>query len=301
MMHAVINQFEAYLLTEKRVSANTLSAYRSDLNQLLTFFLALTDAELQPISHEQIKEYLAAIKEKKISARSMARKISTFKLFLRWAHQRLGWPAVAGKWYTPKIEKKLPLFLNQQEIESLLAATHRDSSLIGQRNKMIIYLLYATGMRISELTQLRVEHLQFDTGFVQLNGKGGKGRLVPLPHELLKQLKEYIATVRSQIVATLRGDCRYLFPVAYARKFKPISRQSVWIIIRELCKVAGIEKKVSPHIIRHSLATHLLNQGAHLRSLQLLLGHERLTTVELYTHLKTDEVRKVYDKKHPRA
>ncbi|OQA35972.1 MAG: Tyrosine recombinase XerD [Candidatus Dependentiae bacterium ADurb.Bin331] len=300
-MEKVLTQFEAYLLTEKRVAKNTFVAYQGDLAQFAQY-VHKNNRTLEQITADDIKQFLYYLKEQHVGARSMARKISALKLFMRWARERLGWKTETIKIHTPKLEKKLPTFLKPTEIEQLLHAADRDKTIAGKRNTMMLYLLYATGMRISELTHLELSDVQFDTGFISVRGKGGKGRMVPIPHKVLTMLRDYLDTVRSQLIdAAFLEKAPYVFPVQYASQIKPISRQSFWMALKELCAQAGIKKNISPHMLRHSLATHLLQQGAHLRSLQLLLGHENLSTVEIYTHLETSYVRKVYDKKHPRA
>jgi integrase/recombinase XerD len=156
-------------------------------------------------------------------------------------------------------------------------------------------------MRITELTTLTISQIQFDAGFIRVKGKGNKERLIPLPESMLALLRDYLDKVHSKFEHdhTIKTDL--LFPILYAGQIKPISRQSFWLILKQLCIQAGIRTDVSPHKLRHSLATHLLKKGTHLRTLQLLLGHENLSTVEVYTHVETSYVRKVYDKKHPRA
>ncbi|MBI2774890.1 tyrosine recombinase [Candidatus Dependentiae bacterium] len=300
-MKSVLAKFEAYLLTEKRVSKNTFAAYQSDLGQFVQF-LQNNTIELANVTGDHLKLFLHFLKGQEIGARSMARKISTLKLFFRWANERLSWNVQANQLRAPKLEKKLPTYLKPSEIEQLLQAAHADNSLHGKRNSVMLYLLYATGMRISELINLELAHLQLESALIYVLGKGGKGRLVPIPEHITSMIRNYIDTVRPQLMAAeMINGTPFLFPVLYGKVAKPISRQSFWMILNELCERAGIKKSISPHMLRHSLATHLLQQGANLRSLQMLLGHENLATVEIYTHLEKSHVRKVYDKKHPRA
>lgn len=300
-MKSVVNQFEAYLLTEKRVSKNTFAAYQSDLGQFVQF-LENNAIELASVSADNLRSFLHYLKHEEIGARSMARKISTIKLFFRWAQERLSWKVSTDQLRAPKLEKKLPTYLKPSEIELLLQTAHADSSLHGKRNSAMLYLLYATGMRISELINLELSHLQLESALIYVLGKGGKGRLVPIPEHITSMIRNYIDTVRPQLMPVeMVNATSFLFPVLYGKAAKPISRQSFWMILKELCERAGIKRSISPHMLRHSLATHLLQQGANLRSLQMLLGHENLATVEIYTHLEKSHVRKVYDKKHPRA
>ena len=171
----------------------------------------------------------------------------------------------------------------------------------------MVYLLYASGMRVSELVSLTTEQIQFDTGFVSLMGKGNKERMVPLPKNVLELLRYFLDHIYPKLMPKpkegkeLKKDKNYLFFSAYAGQLKPISRQSFWIILKKILAKACIYKDISPHTLRHSLATHLLKSGANIRSLQQLLGHEQISTVQIYTHLEKSHVRRVYDKKHPRA
>lgn len=300
-MESVVTRFEAYLLTEKRVALNTFQAYKHDLGQLIQF-LREKDLTLEQVTLKDLKEFLKQLKRQNMSARSMARKISSIKHFFVWAHELLAWKNTAHELHAPKLEKRLPQFLTEHDIEKLFTSVQPDRSDIGFRNSVMLYLLYVSGMRVSELTNLRLSDIHFDTGFIHIQGKGGKGRMIPIPQTMLTLLRDYIATYHQSIRAKHEANAPdYLFPVCYGGILKPISRQSFWLILKAMCSKAGIQTHVSPHTLRHSLATHLLKKGANLRSLQLLLGHEHLSTVQMYTHVETDHLRKIYDKKHPRA
>lgn len=300
LMKAAIEQFFTYLLTERRVSTNTFQAYRTDLLQFLQFteknkFTAST------LTVKELKLFLQDLKKMHLAARSMSRKISSLKLFFAYAHEK-GIVADLGAHLTfPKIEKTLPAYLSEQEIEALLEVADRDSSANRKRNKVMLYLLYVSGLRISELINLTIHSMQWDTGFLHVEGKGGKQRIIPLPAPMVTILKEYVENVHPNVNAKNRKSTDYLFPVLYAKTVRPITRQAFWAILKQLWKKTGINKSISPHQLRHSLATHLLKRGADLRSLQMLLGHENLSTVQIYTHVETSHLRTIYDKKHPRS
>jgi len=296
----MVTKFEAYLLTEKRIAKNTFDAYRSDLAQFI-FFLKGKNVSLKEATHNVIKEYLSVLKKDGISARSMARKISSLKAFYNYAHRIAGWQNHAEDLLFPKLEKSLPRFMTEEEIGILFDVVQKDSSHAGVRNKLLLHLLYVSGTRISELTQLKITDIHIDTGFITVQGKGGKQRMVPLPQQTFELIREYLDTVHKALQKKYSGLIEFLFPTVYAGKIKPISRQSCWGILKKLCCAAGIKRNISPHQLRHSLATHLLKKGADLRSLQLWLGHENLTTVQIYTHVDTSFLREVYDKKHPRS
>jgi len=301
MSDHILTKFYTYLLTEKCVSANTFSAYKRDIDQCLAY-LNQHNKALDKLTIEDIKDYLRYLKETlSLSSRSITRKISALKVLFSYMHERLELPNLAEDLTFPKLDKKLPNYLSEQEVRQLLVATQNDTSDLGIRNKILIYLLYVSGMRISELIQLQLSHLHFDTGFIDVLGKGGKMRMVPVPQAIFGLLKVYIESVHSKFTNSGARSTDYLFPILYAGKIKAITRQAVWGILKTLCKKSGIERSIFPHQLRHSLATHMLKNGADLRSLQILLGHENLATVQIYTHVETSYLRTVYDKKHPRS
>lgn len=297
---SIITKFEAYLLTEKRIAKNTFEAYCLDLGQFAAF-LKEKNIPLEKATNDVIKAYLLSLKKAGISARSMARKISSLKAFYNYAQRVVGWKNHAEDLLFPKLEKSLPRFLTEQEIAMLFDVAQKDTSYIGKRNKLILHLLYVSGTRITELTQLKIADIHMDTGFITIQGKGSKQRMVPLPQQTFELIREYLDTVHTVFRKKHSSTIEFLFPTLYAGKIKPISRQSCWVILKKLCYCAGIKRNISPHQLRHSLATHLLKKGADLRSLQLWLGHENLTTVQIYTHVDTSFLREVYDKKHPRS
>jgi integrase/recombinase XerD len=303
-MKELIEQFEAYLRTEKCVSSNTLEAYSKDLEQL-THFLQEQKKILKKITAKELKDFIRFMKKDlQLSPRSIARKISTLKVFFAYLAQHHGFTNYSVDLTFPKLDKRLPHYLAEDEVESLINASCKKNTPIGVRNNIMLALLYVTGMRISELIALKISDIQFDTGFLRISsGKGGKGRIAPLPGPVQEMLHNYIehthpllCQVKGQLIFT-----DWLFPVVYGGKVKHITRQSFWGILKKIAKISGIDKNISPHQLRHSLATHLLKNGADLRSLQMLLGHENISTVEIYTHVDTSYLREIYDKKHPRS
>ncbi len=301
-MHPLITTFEAYLLTQKRVARNTFQAYKQDLQQYLEF-LSRKKITIDKARIEDLKAYLKLLKQEKLSARSTARKISSLKIFYQYAHQKEGWPDIAQELISPRITKTLPKFLSEQEVKNLLMVAGADTSAIGERNRLLLHMLYASGMRISELISITITQLHQDTGFIAIEGKGNKQRMVPLPHGTWQQIRSYLEGPHKQFCVKYNAGnpVPYLFPILYADNVKHITRQACWGIVKKLCEAAGIKRAVSPHQLRHSLATHLLKKGADLRSLQLWLGHENVNTVQIYTHVETDFLRQMYDKKHPRS
>ncbi len=297
-MKPILNKFEAYLVTEKNCSRNTFQAYKTDLQQFITF-LSFHPVLLEQANQSHLKLYLKELK-KSNSARTISRKISSLKVFFKWAQDRLQWQNHADGLIMPKVEQKLPQYLLQEEVEELLTVAGQDNTELGKRNFVMLYLLYVTGLRITELTTLLISNLDFTLGCVKVMGKGSKERIVPLSQAIIILLQNYCEEEHKKFI-TMHYHTDYLFPSMYKGSIRPISRQAFWAILKEMCKKTSLKKSISPHVLRHSLATHLLKNGANLRSLQLLLGHENISTVQIYTHVDMQYLRSVYDKKHPRS
>ncbi len=298
-MEQLFEKYKNYLLTEKRVSSLTFDAYCTDIQQLLDFMKTQNKIS---ITTDDLKEFLGQLKQNNVASRSMARKISSIKAFFGYLAKYHGIVNCAEPLLFPKLEQRLPRCLSESDIESLLSVAGNDRSAIGLRNRAMVSLLYVSGMRISELVGLKRSDIHFDTGLICVRGKGGKDRMIPLPlsiQELLKDFCEIRPAPQAPVAQENHED--YLFTTTYGHVIRPITRQACWILLKKLWQKTGIQKEISPHVLRHSLATHLLKHGADLRSLQMLLGHEQLSTVQLYTHVETSYLRTIYDKKHPRS
>lgn len=293
-------KFEAYLLTEQRVATNTFFSYKRDINQFVEF-LEKNNISLEKVTGDELKQFVHYLYGLKLSARSIGRKISTLKTFFAYLNRHFDIKNHAKELVIPKIEKRLPSYLTQEEVTRILAVSEEDRSSLGIRNSMMVYILYGSGMRVSELINIKISDIHFDTRFISIEGKGGRQRMIPLPQSVMTLLSNYIQMQTSAVVSQLMKNSVYLFPILYGKKIKPISRQSCWVILKKICEQAGIKRAISPHQLRHSFATHMLEKGVDLRSLQVLLGHEEITTVEVYTHVETSQLRKIYDKKHPRS
>ena len=292
-------KFEAYLLTERHVTTNTFSSYRRDIKQFISF-LDKQAVSIEQVDGDTVKQFVHYLYGLKLAARSIARKISALKTFFIYINSHFNIKNSAKELHIPKIEKRLPTYLTEEEVGKVLVCSEQDGTPLGVRNSIMIYLLYGSGMRVSELVNVKIADLHFDTGFVSVAGKGGKHRMIPLPQSILGLIANYLKTYLASELSTIKNPL-YLFPILYGKKIKPISRQSCWGILKKLCEAAGIKRAISPHQLRHSFATHMLEKGADLRSLQVLLGHEDINTVEVYTHVETSQLRKIYDKKHPRS
>lgn len=294
----LVTAFHAYLLAEKRCAKNSFLAYRADISQFFCF-LKKRCWSLESITHEQLVLFLEFLYENRMETRTVSRKISALKLFFDFCSQRYGIVNSATTLQFPKPEKRLPKYLTEEEVQRLLETASKHKTPHGVRDAIMIYTLYVTGMRISELLFLKRSDINFDENIIRVTGKGSKQRMIPVPELVMKMILSYLDNEHKNLLK--QNDSDYLFPVLYQKKVKPISRQSFWNSLNLLCAQAGIQKHVSPHQLRHSFATHLLKQGADLRSLQLLLGHETIATVQIYTHIETSHLRSLYDKKHPRS
>ena len=292
-----IKNFEDYLRLEKSFSKNTLGAYLSDINKLKDFVEEnLPNVTPVNINYEQIQEFLFVNSKKKFSERSQARWISSIKSFFKYLVEeeiRVENPTTLLE--GPKLGFYLPDTLSEDNIERIVNAVDRSTDL-GRRNYCIIEVLYGCGLRVSELVDLKISNINFKENYLRVDGKGNKMRFVPFTDFTAKIISSYIEDSRVNIEI----NKKYEDFVFLNRRGGSMSRVMVFIIVKELAEKAGIYKKISPHTFRHSFATHLLQNGADLRYIQEMLGHSSITTTEIYTHLKTEELREVIINCHPR-
>jgi len=301
-MQQLYNKFEQYLMTEKRVAANTLQAYQSDLSQIMAFLKKIGCVTFQDVKTEHVKKYLHHIRiTEKISARSASRKLSSLKSFSKYANKYHGLHDFTFNVGFPKLEKRLPQFLSENQIQMIFDAAQKDTSATGDRNHIMITLMYVCGIRVSELVQLTASNINFNDGLLHISGKGDKQRIIPIPSPMLLLIQKYLQNSQPYLFKNMVLDSDYLFPILYANKVKPMTRQAFWGILKDIVKQARLSDKISPHVLRHSIATHLLKEGANLRLIQMALGHEQLATVQVYTHVETSHLRTLYDSKHSRA
>ncbi len=293
-----LNGFKAYLLLERSLSGHTADAYLSDIDKLLQFLAiraySLSPKEIQP---GHLEEFLKWLNELGLAARSQARLISALKTFYKYLLLENIVEADPTELIdAPRLSRKIPEVLSFDEIQRMLAAIDL-SQPQGTRNRAILETLYACGLRVSELTQLRLSNLYLDIGFVKVVGKGDKERIVPIGAEAVKHIRLYLEGERRGLMNIRRGQEDFLF---LNRRGNALSRVMVFHIVRETAAAAGIAKKVSPHTFRHSFATHLIEGGAGLKAVQDMLGHESIITTEIYTHLDTDYLRETILAFHPR-
>lgn len=295
MMGDVLTEFLTFLLSQKNYSLNTLSAYAGDIEDFLEF-LSNKKVELKDLDLRVVEAYLATLRERGFNPYSIARKLSSLRRFFRFLLEELQLELPPLLLETPKLPFRLPKVLTLDEVNALLSAPDLSSPL-GIRDRCMLEVLYATGVRVSELVSLKLSSLNLELGLVRVLGKGEKVRLVPLGEPALNFLKLYLVEVRPRLENKKSKDFVFL-----NRLGSPMTRQRFWQIIKDYANKAGIPlEKISPHVLRHSFATHLLEGGADLRSIQLLLGHSSITTTQIYTHVDVKRLREVYDKYHPRA
>lgn len=288
--------FKAYLQLERSLANNSIEAYLADVDKL-TEFLEEKDNKKNPseLTLPDLQQFVGWIARKEMSAASQARVISGIRTFYKYClTEDISKTDPTALLEAPKLRRALPDVLAYAEIESILAAIDL-SKPEGTRNKAIIEIMYSCGLRVSEAVSLRLSQLYFDVGFIRVIGKGNKERLVPVGDSAIKYVNIYLSTVRvHQAIQPGEEDILFL-----NRNGRRLSRVMVFLVIKELVKKAGIAKNVSPHTFRHSFATHLVEGGADLRAVQEMLGHESITTTEIYTHLDRDFLRKTLERYHP--
>jgi integrase/recombinase XerD len=291
----LIEAFLERAWSELGLSRNTLASYGADLAAFAAWLEARGGA-LERANREQVFAYLAQRLADGYRARSNARLLSSLRHFYRLMH-RLG--RVAGDptvdVESPKVPRGLPKALTEAEVDALLAAPDPRTP-AGLRDKAMLETLYATGLRVSELVGLRVDDVNLRQGVVRVRGKGGKDRLVPVGDEAAHWLERYAATARPVLAGTARPVALFVGPRKTA-----LTRQAFWGLVRRMAVAAGIVRPVSPHVLRHSFATHLLNRGADLRALQMLLGHSSLSTTQIYTLVAREGLKRLHERHHPRG
>ncbi|MDR1523642.1 MAG: site-specific tyrosine recombinase XerD [Tannerella sp.] len=291
----IINKYTAYLRLEKGLSENTSEAYTEDLNKLIRFVKSEPDINVLDLTYNDLQQFIAQLSDLGISARSQARIISGIKSFYRFlmAEDYLETDPTELL-ESPKIGRKLPEVLTINEVNNLINSIDL-SKAEGQRNRAMLEVLYSCGLRVSELITLRYSNVYFDEQFIIVKGKGDKQRLVPISQKALDEIRNYLIDRHTLKVKKGFEDTLFL-----NRRGAGLTRIMIFHIIKEQAKIAGIRKNISPHTMRHAFATHLLEGGAHLRAIQMMLGHESITTTEIYTHIDREFLRREIIAHHPR-
>lgn len=296
--HSAIKNFKAYLNLEKSLSGNSIEAYIRDVNRLKQHIEQI-DPNIRPsqVNSDHIRSLIRWLNEIGLHPRSQARLVSGIKAFYKYLLlEELIQDDPAELIELPKLGRKLPDTLSVEEIDQIIQSIDL-SKPEGERNRAIIETLYSCGLRVSELTNLRISDLHFDAGYVRVIGKGNKERLVPAGKLVRQRIETYLNQVRVH-VKPVKGSENIVFLNNRGNK---LTRVMVFLIIKKQAALAGIRKKISPHTFRHSFATHLVEGGADLRAVQEMLGHESITTTEIYTHLDRDYLHQVITSYHPRA
>jgi integrase/recombinase XerD len=292
----LLQKYRQYLLLEKSLSPNTLEAYLSDVSKLLSF-LNDEGIAIQQVTLDNLHTFAAGLRDLGISPRSQIRIISGIKSFFKFLLIDEYIPADPSEFLeSPKIGRHLPDVLTVEEIDRIVKCIDL-SQPEGHRNKAMIETMYSCGLRVSELCGLKMNDLYMEEGFLRVTGKGSKQRLVPISPTAIKEITTYIDGTRKHIDIK-PGYESFLF--LSIRRGKPISRVMVFDIVKKLVQEAGVNKSVSPHTFRHSFATHLLEGGANLRAIQCMLGHEKIATTEIYTHIDRNRLREEIELHHPR-
>jgi integrase/recombinase XerD len=294
-MKEFVDTFLNYLSVERGLSRNTIVSYQGDLKNYLGFLRNRNIETLSKATRDDIINFMLYQKDRGLSANSIARRLAAIKVFYRFlVRERLLKNDVTSLIESPKLWQKIPQTLSLNEVESLLSQPNiRDTQ--GIRDRAILETLYATGMRASEAVNLKVDGLNLDIGFLRCIGKGSKERVIPLGRKAIMSLKRYLDITRPKLLK--RKESEFLFLNRFGKK---ISRQSLWKIIKKYARQARIKKPIRPHILRHSFATHLLERGADLRSVQEMLGHANISTTQIYTHINKERLKTIHRLFHPR-
>ena len=294
-MDIYIETFIDYLRVEKGLAANSIYSYAEDLKKYKNYLEAKDNSDLKRLARKDITDFLFSLR-KELSARSISRLLSTIKNFHKFLlREKIVSLDASELIESPKLEKNIPNFLTFDEVSTILKAPNLKNRQ-GLRDKAILEIMYATGLRVSEAAGLKTADINLDVGFLKCKGKGSKERIVPLGKVAGRFLTKYFNESRPKLAG--KRASVYVF---LAQGGRNLSRQSIWKMIKAVVDKCKIKKKVSPHTLRHSFATHLLERGADLRSVQEMLGHASITTTQIYTHINQTRLKKIHSKFHPRA
>ncbi|HKQ50162.1 MAG TPA: site-specific tyrosine recombinase XerD [Phycisphaerae bacterium] len=292
----LLRQFVDYLVSECGLAANTIEAYTRDLREFLVELDARDVRTVDHVTTLTVRSYLVRLSERRLALSSIARHLVSVKMFLRYLFMvRAATTDVSSLLETPKKWKTLPHTLRQRQVEDLLAAPQPGEPFYA-RDRAIMEMLYATGMRVSELAGLRVKDVNLDVGYARCFGKGGKERVVPIGSHAIDAVREYLRSLRPAMTLAA-GDIEALF---VSRTGSPLDRTNIWRLVSRYAGMAGIQIPVGPHTLRHCFATHLLEGGADLRIVQELLGHANVATTQIYTHVDSSRLKSIHQKFHPR-
>jgi integrase/recombinase XerD len=295
-MEQILDQFLHYIVVEKGLSKNTVDAYSHSLNRFLDYLKKKGIQEISSVSKFDVRAFLLALKKQGLSAKSVVRNLVAIRTLFQFLIQEGILEAnPIEELESPKMPKTLPEILNLKEVEQLLEQPNPQTPM-GIRDRAMLEVLYATGMRVSELTQLPMNQVNLEAGYVLVFGKGSKERIIPLGSEAMKWVALYLKGARERLAK--RRESPFLF---INRMGSGMSRQRFWKVIKTYGRRAGIRKRITPHLLRHSFASHLLERGADLRSVQMMLGHVDISTTQIYTHVTGERLKKIHQRYHPRG
>ena len=295
-MQEFVESFLNYLAVERSLSKNTIISYKRDLRKYIGYLKNCPINSLSESSRKNISDFMFTLKDKGLSASSISRNLAAIKVFHRFLlRERILKTDPSGLLESPKLWKKIPDVLSIEEVEDLLRSCDLHQ-MQGLRDRAILELMYATGLRVSEAVNLKVQDVNFDAGFLRCIGKGSKERIVPLGRQAIISVKRYLEKARPKLAKNASDDS-ILF---LSRLGKRISRQSFWKLVKYYARRARIKKELKPPTLRHSFATHLLSRGADLRSVQEMLGHADISTTQIYTHIDKNRLKAIHQKYHPR-
>lgn len=295
-MKAFIDEFMNYLSVERGLAKNTLLAYRRDLDKYIDYLSQKNIKTASQVNREHVSNFMFDLKKHEMSPTTICRNLAAVKMFHRFlVRENLAKEDPTTLVDTPKLWMRIPSVLTQAEIESMIAAASgRKTQEI--RDQAILEIFYASGLRVSELSDLKTTSINYEVGFVRAVGKGSKERIIPLGLKAREAVQKYLLKARAQLLKNQTNDVLFL-----SRLGKKISRQSLWAVIKFYARKANIKKTIKPHTLRHTFATHLLEHGADLRSVQEMLGHSDISTTQIYTHVDKERLKSVHKQFHPRS
>ncbi len=295
-MDQFLDSFLSYLAIEKGLSKNTIESYGRDLRKFIRFVNKSGDSSIKDVKYSQILDFLAFLKENGFSSTTIVRSVVSIKQFFKYLQFDKALAQDPTKHITtPRMKKSIPKIISLDEVEKILSAPD-ESTPEGIRDSAMLEVLYATGVRVSELINLKLNDVNFELGFALAYGKGSKERVIPMGEKALNRLKNYICASRPLLLKERESKALFV-----TRRGGGMTRQGFWKLIKSYSAKSGLSKKISPHIIRHSFATHLLERGADLRAIQIMLGHSDISTTQIYTHVETERLKEVHKQYHPRS
>ncbi len=295
MQDALLDHYVTFLRAERNLAHKTVEAYAMDLRDFLEH-LHKQKLSVENVTRDDLLEHLAHLAKTGLSPRSRARHLATLRGFFRFLEdEKLITSNPAVQIDTPKHARKLPVFLNLAEVERLLEAPGTKNS-VGLRDRAMLEVLYATGLRVSELVSLSINDVNLNDGYLLAYGKGSKERVVPLGKHAIAKVRAYLEGPRAMILKARQSSALFVTP-----RGKGFTRMGFWKLLKRYARGAGIAKTISPHKLRHSFATHLVERGADLRAVQVMLGHADLSTTQIYTHVNSTRLKAIYEQHHPRS